>query len=174
MTAPSGGIQDLAVDPAGRSLIAGDDSGQVWRWDLRAPKHPPTQSFLDLGIPGHNNVVWGVAFSPDGQTFGLLGTEFSGVLLVDASTGRKRTVPGTANTSDFLSVAFSPDGKRLAAGLGAGEVLRFSLPSGKRIGQPVDAHGSNDVWDVAFDRSGQTLVTGSSDATARTFGTPRR
>lgn len=168
LTEPTGGIQDLAVDPDGQWLVAGDDNGQVWRWDLRTPGDPPTESFLDIGVDGRNNVVWGVAFSPDGETLAL-GTEFAGVLLVDVTTGEERAVPGTEEESDFLSVAFSPDGSRLLAGTGAGDVVTFSLPSGERIGEAVRAHPSDDVWDLAFDQSGRTLVTGSSDATARAW-----
>ena len=33
LSAPEKGIQDLAIDPQGRWLVAGDADGRVWRWD---------------------------------------------------------------------------------------------------------------------------------------------
>ena len=165
---PSGGIQDLAIDPQGRWLVAGDADGRVWRWDLRSPGDAPTEPFLDLGEEQRNNVIWSVAFSPDGELIAL-GTEFSGVVLVDAATGEERTVPGTKGGADFLSVAFSPDGDRLVAGMGTGEVS--GAVGRRRVSElgSVRAHPDDDVWEVAFDHTGRTLVTGSSDGTARAW-----
>ena len=130
LSAPEKGIQDLAIDPQGRWLVAGDADGRVWRWDLRSPGDPPTEPFLDLGEEQRNNVIWSVAFSPDGELIAL-GTEFSGVVLVDPATGEERTVPGTKGGADFLSVAFSPDGDRLVAGMGTGEVRVLSVAVGR-------------------------------------------
>ena len=44
------------------------------------------------GEERRNNVMWGVAFSPDGELIAL-GTEFSGVVLVDVGDGRGGTCP---------------------------------------------------------------------------------
>ena len=168
LTAPRNGIQDLAVDPSGQVLMASDGNGRIWRWDLRTPDRPPTTPFVDVAAEGRNNVIWAVAFSPDGRTLGVA-TEFTGVLIVDAITGEKRTATGTAGLSDFLSVAFSPDGTRLLAGTGVGDLITLAVPSGERIGQINAVHPSNDVWEVAFDPGGKNVVTGSSDGTARTW-----
>ena len=167
LSAPEGGIQDLAVDPQGRWLIAGDDDGRVWRWDVRSPGEPPTEPYVDLGEEQRNNVIWSVAYSPDGELIAL-GTEFSGVVLVDPATGEERTIPGTRGGADFLSVAFSPDGDRLVAGMGTGEVRVLSVASGDELGS-VRAHPDDDVWELAFDHTGGRLVTGSSDGTARVW-----
>lgn len=61
-----------------------------------------------------------------------------------------------------LSLAFSPDGRVLAAGTSAGQVEFIDVEAGERIGEPVP--GQRDwVNSVAFAPDGATLVAGSQD-----------
>ena len=144
LSAPEKGIQDLAIDPQGRWLVAGDADGRVWRWDLRSPGDPPTKPFLDLGEEQRNNVIWSVAFRPDGELIAL-GTEFNGVVLLDPATGEEHTVPGTEGGADILSVTFSPDGNRVVAGMGTGEVMVLSVATGELIPERVRPPGRRRV-----------------------------
>ena len=157
----AGGIQEAAVDPSsGRVATAGAD-GTVWMWDLSPGAEQPTTPFADL-----DEIVWSVAFSPDGSTLAAAGE--GTVRLFDADTGEQQGEPiGAPAGTNFKTVALNPAGDRLVAGTGGGDVLSWALPS--RASLPTfRAHGS-DVWELVFDPSGERLFTGSSDGTTRVW-----
>jgi WD40 repeat protein/predicted KAP-like P-loop ATPase len=64
------------------------------------------------------------------------------------------------------SVAFSPDGRKIIAGLGDGTLQLFEAISGKTIGKPFQGHEDN-VRSVAFSPDGKVIVSGSKDKTLR-------
>src|SRR5215475_4833279 len=63
------------------------------------------------------------------------------------------------------SVAFSPDGKRLATGGGEGAVKLWDVATGQELGS-LKGH-SNGVHAVAFSPDGKRLATGSGDRTVK-------
>src|SRR5215813_3194096 len=76
--------------------------------------------------------------------------------------------PGIAvftSTGSVNSVAFSPDGKTLAAGSHDGSVRLWDLAT-RQPGRPVTTSGSP-VYSVAFSRDGKTLAAGSDDGSVR-------
>jgi eukaryotic-like serine/threonine-protein kinase len=92
-------------NPAKNRLLAvGADGGSLFIWDL------------DHGIPqarchGSWYGVYTVAFSPDGMTLASAGR--GPISLWDTATGRRLVA---FDSADFISgLAFTPDGKRLAA-----------------------------------------------------------
>jgi RNA polymerase sigma factor (sigma-70 family) len=108
------GPQDLAFTPDGRSLVSGGN-GTLKVWDLTSGKER-------VSIKHPDNHVFNLALSPDGRTVAVGGYEADGVLaighvvLYDVATGRQQA-KFEADGGVFTVVAFSPDGKRLAAGL---------------------------------------------------------
>ncbi|BBC22524.1 P-loop NTPase fold protein [Pseudanabaena sp. ABRG5-3] len=66
--------------------------------------------------------------------------------------------------SEVNSVAFSPDGRKIIAGLSDGSLQLFDAISGKTIGEPFQGH-SNWVMSVAFSPDGKAIVSGSRDTT---------
>jgi len=68
--------------------------------------------------------------------------------------------------SEVLSVAFSPDGRKIIAGLENGSLQLFDTISGNRIGNPFQGHESS-VKSVAFRPDGKAIVSGSDDKTLR-------
>jgi WD40 repeat protein len=68
-------------------------------------------------------------------------------------------------TTVSRSVAFSPDGSLLAAGLFDGTVHFFSTDGWKHVGRPLEAH-SGRVTSTAFSPDGRMLATGGADGTA--------
>jgi dipeptidyl aminopeptidase/acylaminoacyl peptidase len=69
------------------------------------------------------------------------------------------------HTSWVLSVAFSPDGKRLATGAGDHTAKIWDLDSGKAA-LTLEGHTSR-VMSVAFSPDGKRLATGAEDYTAK-------
>ena len=134
-------------------------------WDVGTRKRLP-QDPLQV----KEGDVASIAFSPDGRTlaagFGLtlavgFGFENSGgVVLWDVAT-RKRLGedPLAPKLGEVSSVAFSPDGKALAAKHSAGMVL-WDVATRKRLPQCPLVVGEAEFSSFAFSPDGKTLATG--------------
>jgi WD40 repeat protein len=66
------------------------------------------------------------------------------------------------------SVAFSPDGRRLASGSHDNTIKVWDPATGQQL-QELDGHKS-DVESVAFSRDGQWIASGSADRTIKLWG----
>jgi WD40 repeat protein len=70
------------------------------------------------------------------------------------------------------SVAFSPDGRTLAAGATDGSVWAWGLRAGARPALLETLSGPNGhVYSIAFGDSGRVLAAGSADGTVRVWNT---
>src|SRR5262249_50444519 len=108
-----------------------------------APRFP-----IRKGLNGH----W-MAQSSDGR---LLAVPWGkDVLLFDARTGALRRAL-TGHTNQVARAAFSPDGKRLAAGSANAIVRVWAVETGRE--ELVLVGHESWIWCVAFDREGKRLV----------------
>src|SRR4029077_7851230 len=106
--------------------------------------------------------------SPDGQLLAAV-IDFGGVGIWDLSTAKiKTTIKGQAE--GVLAVAFSPDGKRLAAGNTKDTFSLWELAS--RRERTLGGHGST-VFAVAFSHDGTLLASGSRDRTVKVWDVAR-
>lgn len=165
-------LWDMRFSPDGQRLLIADHNYHARCWDIKGEK-----------------ALWGgrsgrLAFAPDGKT---VLTEFAGPELEvrDAASGKVRNkLRWTRNQPEFLggisTLAYSPDGQRIAVGIRTGAVYLCDARTGAEIThfQAVDApkgpflepgrkrFGLN-VDDLNFSPDSRWLCTSGADGSVR-------
>ncbi|HEX2468698.1 MAG TPA: BTAD domain-containing putative transcriptional regulator [Solirubrobacterales bacterium] len=149
-------VQAVAVGTGGL-VAAASLRGVVRIWDLDSREliRPP----LHL-----QRIVIGLAFSPDGSQLAIPTGLLEGdpaVEIRDPRSGERiaRLVP----QNEVRTVAFSPDGRLLAAGQVDGSTTLWTTDGWTQVGQPLVR--PERVLGVAFSPDGRTLATSHGDGT---------
>ncbi len=164
-------LRGVAFGPGGRSVWACSEDGHVLSWDTATGK-------LRLNSKSDGTKYQALAISPDGKHVLVGGT-------MDAMRGKgeeaKKVDAGvmalyTANFRESLwdqvhdsgvrAVAFSPDGKRVAAACDNGFVLVRDAETGKAIMTP-GRREYGPLTAVAFSPDGKLLAAGGADKSVR-------
>jgi WD40 repeat protein len=128
----------------------------------RAPEKAEPLAVLERKLTGHQLVVWGVAVSPDG-TWAVSGADDNTVKIWNLGTGECRaTLKG--HKGQVLSVAITPDGRVLSAGLD--ETVRVWDSGSARKSAKLQGHGST-VYSVVALRDNIRALSGGFDRTLR-------
>jgi len=164
LTAGDGSLESLAFSADGNLLAAGTGQtdasgvvtgGQAVVWDLA--------SEMVIRTLPHDNWVTSLAFSPDGRILatGTAALDGSGTVagslvhLWDVETGQ--LLRSFESSGDHVnSLAFSPDGTRLAAGNWSGDLVLWEVSSEAPL-TSLGAH-SDPIVDLAFSPDGQLLA----------------
>lgn len=113
---------------------------------------------------GRKGSVFGLNFSPDGQTLAVGSGD--GVYLLDVETGEEINL---LDTGTAASVAFNLDGRLLAVGANnTGEVQLWDVEANEKI-TTLSGHSDTAIA-VAFSPDGTMLASGSFDSTIRIWG----
>jgi WD40 repeat protein/tRNA A-37 threonylcarbamoyl transferase component Bud32 len=135
-----------ARDPV-RLAVAYDD-GTIGVW--QAPRDTSRCDALRV-LTGHEGVVYGAAYSLDGQHIATASGDRT-IRIWEAATGRERFVL-KGHLSQVYSVAWSPDGKHLASA-GADKVIRIWDATAGGPVRTLPGH-ADDIWCVAYSRDGR-------------------
>ena len=170
------GVISIAFSPDGKMLAAGADDGTIRLWN------PATRQ--PIGAPIRDDAVEAVAFSSDGKMLAA-GADDGTIRLWNPATRQPIGAPIRDDAaSDYptvkggvYTVAFSPDGKTLAAGGGDGTIRVWNPATRQPIGAPIQ-NGSPGalvaVSSVAFSPDGKTLAAGGGDGTIRVWNSATR
>ncbi|HQX56040.1 MAG TPA: serine/threonine-protein kinase [Pyrinomonadaceae bacterium] len=156
-------VRALAISPDGKLAATGSADGTLRFWDLGSGKQIRIFNYERDGRPIEVNTA---EFSLDGRflAFAVAGT----VSTINTSDWtRKESDPDDLAEHEIetfaWSLAYSPLGKTIAAGMFSGEVGLFDAATLKLI-KVLRPHRAN-VKGIAFTPDGSTLITSSWDRT---------
>lgn len=173
-TLPDDSCQSIAFSPdakvLARSIMTwnkqGIDDCEIRLRFLPAGKELPP--LKDMGKHPANHL----AYSPNGTTFAA-GDDQGNIYLWNTLTGQLRSKLVNPDSRRVLSMAFSPDGAKLAVAAGSrpshkfdsGLIALWDVRTGKAL-ETLSGH-QGQVFNLAFTPDGQTLVSTGVDKTIR-------
>jgi WD40 repeat protein len=162
-------VRRIDVDAAERFLVSASEDKTARVWDLRSGRlltilRPPTGD-------GDEGMLFAVALSPDGTTVAVGGftgaatIENQPIYIFDRESGAIRsTIPTLPEVTNHI--AYSRDGRYLAAGLGSGGIRIFESTGYSEVFRDAN-YADHCLW-LEFDQSGR-LVTASLDGFVRLY-----
>jgi WD40 repeat protein len=148
MSAQGRTVRAVAYSSDGRIIASCGDDRTIKLWDAANGRMLRT-------LTGHTAYVWDIAFSPDSRWLASSGSwDDKTVRIWDVSNGEMLHVLDGGYTNIVSSVAFSPDGRLVAAG-SSDRVRLWEAATGREVLALNNAQG-----DVAFSPDGRLLATG--------------
>jgi len=148
----------------GHLLATGSHDGSVALWNGADGQHI-------LSFPDHGSGVTGLAISPDGTLVAASGGGATGgpVKVYDVAARRRLATlsgpTGEPGEPRIAKLAFSADGKMLAAAVAAGSVHVWDVGTWDKV-RVLSGHDKG-VNDIAFSPDGLVIASASYDRTAR-------
>jgi len=162
---PQRGIsrRTVVVGLAGLAVVGVVGGGLLW---LERSQQPALLVGSTLyTYRGHSDVVWSVAWSPDGKRIASGSGDNTAQVWDAADGGNVYTYRG--HSVYVEAVAWSPDGKRIASAGGDNTVQVWDVADG---GHVYTYRGHSDVvWSVAWSPDGKRIASGSGDNTAQVW-----
>lgn len=148
-----GRIRTLSLSRDHKYVLAGNDRGQIKRWENAETPIPIEWN------AGQSDKISGMALTPDGTSLiTVAGTQASFWELATRSARRSWTVHPTR----VRTVACSPDGKIISTAGFGNEVKLWRVEDGAEAGTLVG--GNTSIQSLAFSSDGKRLVAGTMSA----------
>lgn len=175
-------VSSVVFSPDSKTLISGSYDGTIVIWDVA------TGQSLKKFVAGQSDLIRSLAISPDGRTFASASLEIENlsilsppmVTLWNYATGKptKQIILtkkdfggdgyseyGWSELDSVYDVAFSPDGKILAAATSSGTIILWDRAKRRPTGQLLRGHIT--LAKLAFSPDSKTLASASYDGTIR-------
>jgi WD40 repeat protein/DNA-binding XRE family transcriptional regulator len=155
LTLTLGGIiHSVSFNPAGTHLAAASENGSVKVWEAKT-------GVQVVSLPRLSG-LYDIAFLADGRfaTAGQDGT----VRVWDSETGQQLLILA-GSTSTVISLAGSPDGKRIASGAYDGSLRIWDTDPGREL-LTIPGHAGI-VWNAAYSPDGSRIASASVDGFVR-------
>jgi WD40 repeat protein len=174
LTGHTGSVHAVAFSPDGKRLASASEDKTVILWDVDSHQRLAT-------LAGHNEPVYGVAFSSDGK---LASASWDKTVILWDVNSRKplATLAGHMDKEEHTveghgdkvtSVAFSPDGKRLASASWDKTVVLWDVESRSWLAtlaghkakgsEAIEEGHTETVTGVAFSPDGKLVASASED-----------
>jgi WD40 repeat protein len=164
---PEANVFDIAFSKDGQSMAVGCADGALRIYDGKT-------NALRQTLTGHSATVYSVVYSPDGKTLASCAGIWSSVFNKDQKPGEiiiwdlgKGTALGTLKgpSGGIVSVAFSPDGKKLYSTGGDTAIRMWDLATRMEIN--VGTGHNSPVRRILFTPDGKLLASAGMDGTVR-------
>jgi WD40 repeat protein/tetratricopeptide (TPR) repeat protein len=160
-------LWSLGYSPDGRYIVSGAGNGHNPRdhpvGELKVWDAQTGQELFALGDPAF--VVWGVAYSPDGQR--IVVSSVSGELKVWDVQTRQELLSFSGHTDTAYSVAYSPDGQRIVSASKDQTVKVWNAHSGQNL-LTLKGHAGA-VNRAVYSPDGLRIISGGDDCTVKVW-----
>jgi WD40 repeat protein len=154
---PQHHLVDSVMSADGRLLAATDSDGQITLWDLNLG----VERRLPASVRGHR-----LAIRHDGVVLAGIGGD-SLIRLWDTGSAKLLRTLTVNSDNPAWSLAFSADGKRLAAGHFGGSITIWDVASGNVV-MTLAGHG-REIVQVTFSADGKRLASAAWDTSAKVW-----